>query len=634
VTATTALPTGEHDARRQGLAPLALGALGVVYGDIGTSPLYTMKEVFSPATGVPLDAHHLIGAVSTLLWGLMFIVTLKYVTLILRADNRGEGGIMALSALAMRAAGDTTRRRNALLLIGVFGAALFYGDSVITPAISVLGAAEGLEVFSPQLKHWVVPISVGILIGLFLVQRHGTDKVGKAFGPVILLWFAVLAATGLWHILDAPAILRALDPFAAIGFVREQGWHLFVAVGAIVLAFTGAEALYADMGHFGRRPIRVAWTAIVLPSLALNYMGQGALLMREPDALENPFFRMYPSAWIVPAVILAAAASVIASQAVISGAYSMTRQAIQLGFLPRMRIVFTSAREIGQIYMPEVNRVLLVAVLIATVGFGSSSALGAAYGIAVTITMFTTTLLTFYVVRYAWGYALSVALLATGVFLAVDAVLVISCALKFADGGWFPLALGAGLFALMTTWKRGRERLFERAHRDDPELVPFANALAGEPVHRSVRTAVYFVADPEIVPQALLHNLKHNQVLHERNVVLTVVFHEVPRVPEAERVHVEPIAPTFWRVRVDCGFQDTPDVPAALALCERQDLPIDLHAVSYFLSREIVVPSRGGRMTRWREALFATMARNAGNVAEFFRLPDNAVVELGTRVQI
>ncbi len=620
--------------QKQRLGALALGALGVVYGDIGTSPLYTMKEVFSPTGGVPLDAHHLIGAVSTLLWALMFIVTLKYVVLILRADNRGEGGIMALSALAMRAAGSTARRRNLLLLIGVFGAALFYGDSVITPAISVLGAAEGLEVFAPDLKPWVVPISVAIIVGLFLFQRHGTERVGRLFGPVILVWFVVLGVTGAWHITRAPAILVALSPLAALEFLREQGWHLFVAVGAIVLALTGAEALYADMGHFGRRPIRLAWTTVVLPALALNYMGQGALLMRDASAIENPFFRMYPSAWVVPAVVLATCASVIASQAVISGAYSMTRQAIQLGFLPRMRIVFTSAREIGQIYLPDVNRVLLVAVLVATVGFGSSSALGAAYGIAVTITMFTTTLLTFFVVRHAWGYALPVALAATGVFLAVDAVLVASCALKFAEGGWFPLVLGAGLYVLMTTWKRGRERLFERAHRDDPELVPFAAMLSTEDVPRCRRTAVYFVADPEIVPQAMLHNLKHNQVLHERNIVLTVVFHEVPRIPESEQVHVEPLAAGFWRVRVDCGFQDTPDVPAALERCRAEGLPIELFEVSYFLSRDIVVPVRGGRMPRWRESLFAAMSRNAGSVAEFFRLPDNAVVELGTRVQI
>jgi KUP system potassium uptake protein len=444
---------------RQGLAGLTLGALGVVYGDIGTSPLYTIKEIFSPATGVPLDAPHLIGAVSTIFWGLMMVVTLKYVVLILRADNHGEGGIMALTALAMHASGTSARRRKALLLLGVFGAALFYGDSVITPAISVLGAAEGLEVASPALKTWVVPISVGILIGLFVVQRHGTRRVGSAFGPIILLWFAVLAATGIWQIVQEPTILQALDPRRAFDFLRERGWHVFAAVGAIVLALTGAEALYADMGHFGRRPIQIAWTGIVLPALALNYMGQGALLMRDPGALDNPFFRLFSSAWLMPALALATCAAVIASQAVISGAYSMTRQAIQLGVLPRMRVEFTSASQSGQIYMPAVNRVLLVAVVGAALAFGSSSALAGAYGIAVTVTMLITTVLTYFVVRHGWGYPLPVALAATGLFVAFDALLVASCAVKFLDGGWFPLVMGAAIFIAMATWKRGRERL-------------------------------------------------------------------------------------------------------------------------------------------------------------------------------
>ncbi|MEO6746616.1 MAG: potassium transporter Kup [Caldimonas sp.] len=620
--------------RRQSLAALTLGAIGVVYGDIGTSPLYTMKEIFGPGVGLPLDAPHLIGAVSTIFWALMFVVTLKYVLLILRADNRGEGGIMALTALAMRTAGRTPRGRAALLLIGVFGAALFYGDSVITPAISVLGAAEGLEVVAPALKAWVLPISVGVLIGLFVVQRFGTQRVGVMFGPVIVLWFATLAATGVWQIAQAPAILQALDPRQAFGFLQAQGWQVFVVVGAIVLALTGAEALYADMGHFGARPIRIAWLGLVLPALAINYMGQGALLMREPAALENPFFRMFSEAWLIPAVILAFCAAVIASQAVISGAYSMTRQAIQLGFLPRMRIVFTSASAAGQIYMPEVNRVLLASVLVATVAFGSSTALAAAYGIAVTATMFITTLLTYFVVRNGWGYPLPVALAATGALLAVDALLVISCAVKFADGGWFPLALGAALFGLMATWKRGRQLLQEHALRDDPDLLPLIESLAREKLPRSPRTAVYVVADPTRAPQALLHNIKHNAVLHERNVVLTVTFGDEPVVPAAQRLTIEPLGHDFWRVRVAYGFMETPDIPAALDACRGHELEINLFAVSYFLSRAIVIPHRGASMARWRESLFATMARNAGSVAEFFQLPPNCVVELGTRVAL
>ena len=624
----------EFEARRQSLAALTLGAIGVVYGDIGTSPLYTMKEVFGPGVGLPLDERHIVGAVSTIFWALMFVVTLKYVLLILRADNKGEGGIMALTALAVRCAGRTTGARKALLLTGVLGAALFYGDSVITPAISVLGAAEGLEVVAPGLTAWVVPISVAVLLSLFVVQRFGTQRVGVVFGPVIVLWFGTLATTGAWQIAQTPAILQALDPRHAFAFLVAQGWGVFIAIGAIVLALTGAEALYADMGHFGTRPIRIAWLGLVLPALAINYMGQGALLMREPGALANPFFHMFSEAWAIPAVVLAFCAAVIASQAVISGAYSMTRQAIQLGFLPRMRIVFTSASEAGQIYMPEVNRILLVAVLGATLSFASSTALAAAYGIAVTATMLITTLLTFFVVRHGWGYPLPVALAATGAFLAVDALLVISCALKFTDGGWFPLALGASIFGVMATWKRGRELLREHVHADDPELLPLIESLASENLPRSPRTAVYAVADPSRAPQALLHNVKHNAVLHERNVVLTVSFRDEPTVPAVERVAVESLGHGFWRVSVAYGFMEAPDIPDALAACAAHGLDINLFAASYFLSREILVPRRGAAMAYWRESLFATMARNAGSVAEFFRLPPNCVVELGARVAL
>ena len=619
---------------RESLAALTLGAMGVVYGDIGTSPLYTMKEVFSPATGVPLDAVHLIGAVSVIFWGLMMVVTLKYVLLILRADNRGEGGIMALTALAANAAGKTARRRTVLLLMGVFGAALFYGDSVITPAISVLSAVEGLEVVTPAFKSYVLPISVTVLIGLFAVQRFGTGLVGKLFGPVIMLWFAVLTITGVTEIIQQPAILAALNPLNAFEFLRSQGWHMFVAVGAIVLAFTGVEALYADMGHFGKRPIQLAWLGLVLPALAINYMGQGALLMRDPSALENPFYRLFPQAWLIPAVVLATLATVIASQAVISGAYSMTKQAVLLGLLPRMQVQYTSAKEIGQIYMPEVNWLLLISVLLAVVGFGSSSALASAYGIAVTMTMLITTALTFFVVRDGWGYPLPVALAATAVFLALDTLLVVSCSLKFFQGGWFPLVLGVVIFTVMATWRRGRELLIDNIRHDDPELLPFITALSADVAHRVPRTAVYTVANPDTVPQALMHNLKHNQVLHERNVILTVVFHDVPWIAFDERVQVKPLVPGFWKVQVNYGFKNAPDIPKALELCQSQGLSINLFETSYFLSREIVVPTKGAGMAHWREALFAIMSRNAGSVAEFFRLPNNCVIELGTRVQI
>ncbi len=618
---------------KEKLAVLALGALGVVYGDIGTSPLYTMKEIFG-AAGVPLNATNVIGAVSVIFWGLMTIVTLKYVLLILRANNRGEGGILALTALAAQAAGKTPGRRVALLLTGVAGAALFYGDSVITPAISVLSAVEGLEVVTPALKPYVLPVSAAVLIGLFMVQRFGTGLVGRLFGPIVMLWFAVLAFTGLLEIMREPAILAALNPLHAINFLRAQSWHVFVALGAIVLAFTGAEALYADMGHFGKRPVQLAWIGYVLPALAINYMGQGALLMRDPSAVDNPFYRMFPTAWLVPAVVLATLATIIASQAVISGAYSVTKQAIQLGLLPRTRVLYTSAKEVGQIYMPEVNWLLLVAVLLAVFGFGSSSALASAYGIAVTLTMFITTLLTFFVIRHGWGYPLPLALAATGAFLLLDAVLVVSCAIKFLDGGWFPLVAGIAIFTVMATWRRGRELLLENIRQGDPELLPFITTIATESVHRVPRTAVYAVANPDTVPQALMHNLKHNQVLHERNLILTVVFHDVPWIAEDERVQATPLVPGFWKVQVNYGFMNTPDLPQALERCRDQGLPINLFETSYFLSREIVVPTRGAGMARWREALFSLMSRNAGNVADFFRLPNNCVIELGTRVQI
>jgi KUP system potassium uptake protein len=619
---------------RESRTALTVGALGVVYGDIGTSPLYTIKEVFNPDRGVALDAQHLIGAVSVILWGLMMVVSLKYVILILRADNRGEGGIMALTALASKAAGTTPKRRLILLLVGVFGGALFYGDSVITPAISVLSAVEGLEVATPAFKPYVLPISIGVIIGLFLVQRLGTGLVGRLFGPVIAVWFAVLAVTGAIEIAQQPAILAALNPLNAYAFMRSQGWHMFVVLGAIVLAFTGAEALYADLGHFGKRPIQIAWAGLVLPSLALNYMGQGALLMRDPTALANPFFRMFPSVWLIPAVVLATIATIIASQAVITGAYSMTKQVMQLGLLPRMHMLYTSEKEMGQIYIPLVNWLLLTAVLLAVVGFGSSSALASAYGIAVTVTMFTTTLLTFFVLRYDWHYPLPLAAASTSVFVALDLLLVIACSLKFFQGGWFPLVLGLALFTVMANWRRGRELLLESIGQGDPELLPFVQALAADHVNRAQRTAVYAVASQDTVPQALMHNLKHNQVLHERNLILTVTFQDVPWVPLAERILVEPLAPGFWKVRVNYGFKDTPDIPKALESCRSEALPINLFETTYFLSRETIVPTKRAGMARWREGLFAFMSRNAGSVADFLRLPNNCVIELGTRVQI
>ncbi|WP_088282304.1 potassium transporter Kup [Ideonella sp. A 288] len=622
-------PAGRH-----GLGALTLGAIGVVYGDIGTSPLYTVKEVFAPHTGVPLDTPHLIGAVSVIFWALMLVVMLKYVILILRADNHGEGGGLALAALAAQAVEERPALRHAVLMLGVFGATLFYGDSLITPAISVLGAMEGLELVTPALAPHVVPITVAILVGLFIVQRFGTRFVGRFFGPVIVVWFVTLGATGVVHIIQQPAILAALHPLHAWHFLAERGWQLFAAVGAIVLALTGAEALYADMGHFGRKPIQLAWTGLVLPGLALNYLGQGALLIGDPSAIANPFYRLFPEAALLPALVLATLAAIIASQAVISGAYSMTQQAIQLGFLPRMAIRYTSARERGQIYMPAVNWALLAGVIGAVLFFGSSSALAGAYGIAVTLTMMITTVLTYFVVRRAWRLPAPVAIGATAFFLSIDALLVAGCAVKLFDGGWFPLVLGLLLFGIMTTWARGSAMLRRSIQRHGIELQPFIDGLDPRSLNRAGRTAVYAVADPTTVPQALLHNLKHNQVLHERNVILTVVFHEVPWVPMDRRVEVMPLGRGFWRVSLNFGFMNTPDVPKALALTRSHGLDVPVFETSYFLSRETVVPTPGGGMANWRERLFAAMSRNAGGVVEFFRLPSNAVVELGSRVQI
>jgi KUP system potassium uptake protein len=620
--------------KRQSMAALTLGAIGVVYGDIGTSPLYTVKEVFLPTTGVALTPENLIGAVSAIFWALMLIVTLKYVILILRADNRGEGGALALTALAVNAVKDRPKLRQFLLLLGLFGATLFYGDSVITPAISVLGAVEGLEVVTPLLQPFVVPIALTVLVLLFVMQRWGTHWVGRFFGPIILIWFVILGLTGVLQIMQTPEILQALNPLRGAEFLWQRGPLVLAAVGAIVLALTGAEALYADMGHFGRRPIQWAWMGLVMPSLALHYMGQGALLMHDPSAIENPFFRMFPQEGLIAAVVLATIAAIIASQAVISGAYSMTKQAILLGFLPRMRIKYTSEQEMGQIYMPGVNWILLMGVVIAILAFKSSSALAGAYGIAVTLTMVITTIMTFFVVRHAWHMALPLSLGSTLLFLSLDVFLFAGCAIKLFDGGWLPLVMGLTLYLVMTTWSRGRELVVETILRDGLNLRTFIEHIDSGHTHLAKRTAVYAVANPDTVPQALLHNMKHNQVLHEKNIILTVDFDEVPWVPDHQRVRVERLSPHFWQVWLKFGFMNTPDVPKALQLCEPLGLEIPVFETSYFLSRETVIATPGGGMALWREKLFSAMTLNSGGVVEFFHLPDNSVVELGTRVQI
>ncbi len=620
-------------AGRGSLAGLTLAALGIVYGDIGTSPLYVMKTVFDKGAGLAVTEAELVGVVSLILWSLMVVVTLKYVLLIMRADNHGEGGIMALLALAASSVANRAKLRHVLMLLGVFGAALFYGDGVITPAISVLSAMEGLEIASPRLAPYVLELTVAVLVALFMVQKRGTAGIGVLFGPVMVAWFVILALAAIAPIARHPAIFAAVNPLQGISFLLRHGWVAFVALGSVVLAVTGAEALYADMGHFGARPIRMSWFVLVLPALALNYLGQGALLAEHPEALDNPFFKMFPDWALLPMVVLSTAATVIASQAVISGAYSMTNQAMQLGFLPRMRIEHTSEREIGQIFVPAVNAALLVAVIAAVLGFRSSTALGSAYGIAVTGTMLITTLLTFFIVRYAWGYNFWLALAATAFFVAIDAAFFSANLLKIADGGWFPLVIAALAFTVMATWARGRVLLNEHLRADAIELGPFLESVTADIPMRAPGTAVFMSAIAGLTPTALLHNLKHNHVLHASNLFVTVETLEVPWVAATERAVVEPIAGRCFTIHLRFGFKDRIDVPAALAAIG-QGIEVDPMTTSYFLSRATVVPTFGAGMAAWREKLFANMHRNATAASDFLNLPANRVVELGTKVQI
>ena len=614
---------------------LSLAALGVVYGDIGTSPLYTLKTVFDPAGGLPLQPANVIGIVSLIFWSLTIIVSLKYVTLILRANNHGEGGIMALLALAASSVESKKRLKHVLLLVGVMGAALFYGDGVITPAISVLSAVEGLEVAAPGLQPYVVPITLVALVALFVMQKHGTSGIGAVFGPVMVLWFIVLAVSGFMNIADAPRILAALNPLEGLAFCVHHRWLAFVALGAVVLSLTGAEALYADMGHFGSRPIRLTWFAVVFPALALNYLGQGALLIADPAALQNPFYRLFPSWMLYPMVVLSTIATVIASQAVISGTYSMTKQAMQLGFLPRMSVVYTSAKEIGQIYVPGINWTLLLAVVAAVLGFGSSTALGSAYGIAVTGTMLITTVLTFFVIRYAWHYNWSLCIFATAFFFVIDAMFFSANCLKIAEGGWFPVAIGLVMFTVMATWGRGAQMMIQEARlrAGATPLKPFLASLLARAPARVEGTAIFMSNDPTGVPHSLLNNLMHNRVLHEHTVFLTVATEPVPWVDKAHRVSLESLGNGCFQVTVNYGFKDEVDLPAALETCRSSGLNFDRATISYFLSRATVVPTPGTGMALWRERLFAIMLHNVGNVAAYLRLPADRVIELGARVE-
>jgi len=618
----------------QSLSVLSLAALGVVYGDIGTSPLYVMKTVFDPTHGLTVTESNVIGVISLIFWALMIVVTGKYISLLLRADNHGEGGIMALLSLASSSVVKYPKLRNLLFLIGAFGAALFYGDGVITPAISVLSAVEGLEVATPLLQPYILPITLTVLISLFLLQQHGTGGIGAIFGPVTLIWFATLGFIGLINIAAAPQILDAFNPIHAFTFCLDNGLLAFIAFGAVVLAVTGGEALYADMGHFGIKPIRLAWYGCVLPALTLNYLGQGALLLTNPLAISNPFFLLFPSWALYPMVGLATVATVIASQAVISGVFSVTRQAIQLGFLPRMRIRHTSDQKIGQIYVPFVNWILLAAVLLAVIGFGSSSNLASAYGVAVTTTMLIETMLTFFVLRYTWKNPLMMSVLATGFFLTLDAAFFSATILKILQGGWFPLAIGGTIFFIMVTWNHGRQILQECLRSNDIALRPFLDSLIAHPLTRVSGTSVFLTSNPDGVPHALLHNLAHNQVLHERVVFLTVEYMEIPKVPEEEQISITPLIENCYQITIRYGFKDEPNLPIALGRCKQYGVEFEPLQTSYFLSRQIVVPSLNGGMALWREKIFAAMVHNAINASEYFKLTANRVLELGTRVEI
>jgi KUP system potassium uptake protein len=624
-----------RDAPRSLRAGFALLALGVVYGDIGTSPLYAAKETFSPAHGIALSAANVIGGVSAIFWTLMVVVTLKYVILVLRADNRGEGGVMALLALATSSLKQHPRWRAPLLVIGVFGASLFYGDAVLTPAISVLSAVEGLEIGMQSLKPWVVPLSIGILAALFMIQKFGTAVVGVLFGPICGVWFITIAAAGIRNIFRAPAILAALDPLHALRFVTGHGYASFLVLGSVLLAVTGAEALYADMGHFGKRAIRTAWFGLVAPALVLNYFGQGALLLENPAAIANPFYLLFPSWALYPMVALATTATVIASQATISGAYSMTQQAIQLGYLPRMNIRHTSEKAFGQIYIPVVNWLLLAAVCCAVAGFGTSSRLASAYGVAVMGTMTVTTFLTFFVIRYVWGYPLWLCLGATGAFMVIDATFFAAALHKVLEGGWFPLALGGAVFVVMSTWRSGRDLLFARLAATAMPLTEFLESLLSRPPVRVPGNAVFLTSLPEMTPNSLVHSLKHYRVLHEQVVFLTVEFRDIPWVSRADRIEMEKLRGDCHRVRARYGFMERPDAMDAIELARAKGLDLDPMQTSFFFSRQKIIPVAGnGGMAPWREHLFAAMARNAGSIADYFNIPNNRVVELGTRVEI
>ena len=616
------------------LATLSLAALGVVFGDIGTSPLYTMKEVFASHHPIQLTTDNVLGILSLILWSLIMVVTVKYVAFVMRADNRGEGGIMALIALAGQQAVNKPGRRRFIMFAGIIGACMFYADGMITPAISVLSAVEGLKVATPKLEPLVIPITLAVLFVLFWMQRSGTGTVGKLFGPVMLLWFGTLGVLGVVNILHDPSVLRAVNPYYAYSFFAHNAWLAFVALGAVVLAVTGGEALYADMGHFGRKPIRLAWFGFVLPALIINYFGQGAEILHNPASIQNPFYLMAPSWALYPLIVLATLSTVIASQAVISGAFSVSRQALQLGYMPRMLVQHTSESEAGQIYMPRINWILMISVMGLVIGFGSSSNLAAAYGIAVTGDMVITTLLSALVFHGVWKWSwLRTGLLIT-VFLIVDLAFFSANILKIPAGGWVPILIGIVIFTLMSTWKRGRSLLYKRIWEDAMELQPFIASVGSHPPSRVPGAAIFMTPTPFAVPHALLHNLKHNKVLHETVVLATVKVVDVPHVPEEKRMQIENFGHGFHRLVIDYGFKDEPDLPRALELCAGLGLTLNPMDTSYFIGRESLLAKGQSGMAYWREKLFITMFRSSDSVTNYFKLPPNRVLELGTQITL
>ncbi|HYE52692.1 MAG TPA: potassium transporter Kup [Azospirillaceae bacterium] len=637
MTATNLASHGAASAAPRGssFGTLFISAIGIVFGDIGTSPLYAMKETFAGAHPLALDRLHVLGVLSLVFWSLLLIVSVKYVAIIMRADNRGEGGSLSLLALLQRAVAGRPGLLAFTGALGIFAAALFYGDSMITPAISVLSAVEGLQVAKPALAGYVIPITIAVLVLLFAIQSKGSRVVGGLFGPVMVVWFGVLAVLGIRNIGQAPEVLLAVSPHYALAFIWHDGWTGFLALGSVVLAVTGAEALYADMGHFGKLPIRIAWYLLVWPALLLNYLGQGALLLAHPDAVESPFFRLAPDWAVLPLVILATFATVIASQAVISGAFSVTRQAIQLGYLPRMGIVHTSEHEIGQIYMPFVNWTLMLLVVGLVLGFGSSTDLAAAYGVAVTGTMIITSVLISLVMFQLWGWRNRWAMALCALFIGVDFCFFLATATKIPYGGWFPLVVAVGAYLMLTSWKMGRRLVLAKLARDGLPVETFLTSLSDRAV-RVPGTAVFLTAAREEVPMSLLHNLKHNHVLHERVVILTVVVEETPRVQPSCRVKSQKLRDDFFRVTVHYGFMEDPDIPKALANARLAELGFDYEPmrISYFLNRETVIAARDCAMPLWREQLFAFLSRTATTTADFFHLPINRVVELGGHIEI